>query len=294
MSTPPKKILPKFQAYYQLTKPGIIYGNLLTATAGFLLASRHHINLLLLFETLLGTSLVIASGCVINNYLDREIDAKMARTKNRALVLATIPVVNALLFATIIGLLGFCILSVFTSTLVYYIGLLGFVDYVILYGYTKRRSVHGTLIGSISGATPILAGYCAARGHFDSGAAIVFLILAIWQMPHFYGIAMYRYKDYKAAGIPVLPVARNMRAAKIQTLAYIAGFIIAVSLLTLYAYTGYTFLIMMTIVSLAWFIKGIRLYNMKNDSLWGRKMFLFSLIVITVFSAMLSIGARLP
>ncbi|MDB5182669.1 MAG: cyoE [Candidatus Saccharibacteria bacterium] len=283
-----------FKKYYQLTKPGIIYGNILTATAGFLLASRHHIDVLLLLETLAGTSLIIGSGCVFNNYMDRGIDAKMARTKKRALVQETIPVANALLFGSIIGLIGFCILSVFTSTLVFYIGLIGFIDYVVLYGYFKRRSVHGTLVGSISGATPILAGYCAARGHFDSGAAIVFLIMAVWQMPHFYGIAMYRFKDYKAAGIPVLPVAKNMRAAKLQTLVYIIGFIVACALLTLYSYTGYIFLGVMVIVSLMWFIKGIRLYNIKEDSLWGRKMFLFSLIVVMTLSAMLSVGARLP
>jgi protoheme IX farnesyltransferase len=282
------------KAYYALTKPGIIYGNLLTAAAGFLLASRHHVDLWLLLATLAGTSLVIASGCVFNNYIDRDIDKKMARTKKRALVLKTIPAPGALLFAAIIGTAGFLILQVYTNALVVAIGLLGFIDYVILYGYAKRRSVYGTLVGSISGATPVLAGYCAARGHFDGGAAIVFLILATWQMPHFYAIAMYRYEDYKAAGIPVLPVVKGMQAAKTQILAYIIVFIIANSLLTICGYTGYIYLVVMVLLGLVWLGKGLRSFKDNNDSLWGRKMFLFSLIVILSTSAMLSVGARLP
>ena len=280
--------------YYNLTKPGIIYGNVLNATAGFLLASRYHINLPLLAATLLGTSLVVASGCVFNNYLDREIDKKMARTKQRALVIKTISVRNALIFATVLGILGFTLLAVFTNWLVVVIGLIGFVDYVIIYGYAKRHSVHGTLVGSISGAVPILAGYCAASGQLDSAAVIAFLLLAAWQMPHFYGIAMYRYDDYKRAGLPVMPVARGMLATKLQTLFYIVIFMAIASLLTIYHYTGYIYLAVMLLVGLAWFTKGVRLFNGKDDRLWGRKMFLFSLIVVLVMAVMLSLGARLP
>jgi protoheme IX farnesyltransferase len=158
--------------YYRLTKPGIIYGNLISATAGFLLASNHHINLWLLLATLAGTSLVIASGCVFNNYLDRNIDKKMARTKKRALVLKTIPVINALVFAMVLFIAGFAVLGLYTNWLVVVIGLVGFVDYVVLYGYSKRHTMHSTLVGTVAGATPILAGYCAARGHFDSGAIL--------------------------------------------------------------------------------------------------------------------------
>ncbi len=280
--------------YYQLTKPGIIYGNLLNATAGFLLASRHQINLALLAATLAGTSLVVASGCVFNNYIDRDIDKKMARTKKRALVLKNIPVRNALAFATILGLVGFGLLSLFTNRLVVLIGLVGFVDYVIWYGYTKRRTVHGTLVGSISGAAPIVAGYCAVTGRVDSAAVVIFLMLAVWQMPHFYGIAMYRHDDYRAAGLPVLTVARGMLATKLQTLIYIGVFIALTSLLTAYHYTGYTYLTVMLLAGLYWLVKGIRLFSSKDDKLWGRKMFLTSLVVVLVMAVMLSVGSRLP
>jgi protoheme IX farnesyltransferase len=113
-------------------------------------------------------------------------------------------------------------------------------------------------------------------------------------MPHFYGIAMYRYNDYKRAGLPVMPVARGMLATKLQTLIYIVIFMAIASLLTIYHYTGYCYLVVMLLVGLAWFVKGVRLFNIKDDKLWGRKMFLFSLIVVLVMAVMLSLGARLP
>jgi heme o synthase len=280
--------------YYQLTKPGIIYGNLLYATAGFLLASRHSVDLILLAITLLGTSLVIASGCVFNNYLDRSIDKKMVRTKKRALVIKTIPARTALIFATVLGVLGFLILIVGTNWLVVTIGIIGFIDYVVLYGYAKRHSVHSTLVGSISGASPIIAGYCAASGRFDGAAVIIFLMLAAWQMAHFYGIAMYRHDDYKAAGIPVLPVVKGMRAAKNQTLVYIVLFIALSSLLTVYGYTGWAYLLVMVPLGVVWLARGLLTYNNKDDRLWGRKIFLFSLIVTLVTVAMFAAGPHLP
>lgn len=286
-----KKML---REYYQLTKPGIIYGNVINATAGFLLASPHYVDWWLLVAVLLGSSLVIASGCVFNNYIDRKVDAKMTRTKHRALVEGRISTVSALIYATALGLIGFTLLAVYTNWLVVLIGLVGFVDYVVVYGIAKRYTEHSTLIGSISGATPILAGYCAASGHLDIGAWLAFLILIIWQMPHFYGIAMYRRDDYKKAGLPILSVARGMRATKIQTLVYIAAFTVATSLLTVFHYTGYIYLTIMLIVGLSWLVRGLRLYNIGNDAKWGRKMFLYSLLVIMVTSVMLSVGARLP
>ena len=280
--------------YYQLTKPGIIYGNVMTAAAGFLLASKWHVDVRLFLATIVGTSLVIAAACVTNNYIDRGIDIKMARTKKRALVSGSIAPKNAIAFAVILGLLGFLVLIAYSTLQVAAIGAAALVDYVLLYGVAKRRSVHGTLVGSFAGAAPILAGYVAARGHFDSGALVVFLILLLWQMPHFYAIASYRFNDYKAAGLPVLPVKSGVRAAKRQILAYIAAFIIATTLLTVLGYTGYIYLFVMTAIGLLWFRYGLRGFKTADDKLWSRKMFLISLVVILVVSIMMPLGAILP
>ena len=281
--------------YYKLTKPGIIRGNILTAAGGFLLASKGHIQPWLFLAMLVGTSLVIASACIFNNVLDRKIDHAMERTKDRALVSGTISVRNANIFATVLGISGMVILIAYTNLLTAFIGIVGFISYVIIYGYAKRESVHGTLIGTISGATPIVAGYCAVTNQFDLGAALLFLILVFWQMAHFFGIAMYRHDDYAAAKIPVLPVVKGMHRTKIQTQLYGLGFIAATLALSVFGYTGVTFAVVMAIIGTYWFYLGLKdLRSTKDDSKWGKKMFLFSLLVIAMLSLMLGVNSLLP
>jgi len=275
--------------YYQLTKPGIIYGNALAAIGGFLLASKGHFDLLLFAAMLVGSSLVIASGCVFNNYLDREIDANMARTKKRALVSGRVSGASALVYASVLGLVGFTALAAYTNWLTVGIGVVGIVFYVIVYGFAKRHSVHGTLVGAISGATPPVAGYCAVTGHFDLGALLLFLILVFWQMPHFYAIAMYRAKDYAAAKIPVLPVVKGLQVTKVQMLVYVISFVFATALLTRFGYTGYSYLAAMTLVGVVWLKKCLQGFSAPNSDIWARSMFKFSLIALLVFCLMISI-----
>ncbi len=280
--------------YYQLAKPGIIYGNALTAIGGFLLASKGHVRPSLFFGMLAGTCLVIGSACVYNNYLDRSIDTKMARTKKRALVTGLISGRNALIYATFLGIVGFSLLIALTNVLTVLIGLIGFIFYVVIYGIGKRKSVHGTIIGTIPGAAPIVAGYCAVTGRLDLGAAILFFIMVFWQMPHFYGIALARLEDYTAAGIPLLPVKRGAEVTKRQMMLYIFGFILSTTALSFFGYTGYIFAIIMGLMGLYWLIRGAKEYNKFSNELWGRKMFLRSLVALLLFSFLLSISVVLP
>ena len=280
--------------YYQLTKPGIIYGNALTAIGGFLLAAKGHVQPSLFFGMLAGTCLVIASACVFNNFIDRSIDIKMARTKKRALVTGLISGRIALIYATTLGVVGFILLITLTNILTVLIGLIGFIFYVVVYGIGKRKSVHGTIIGTIPGAAPIVAGYCAVTGRFDLGAAILFFIMVFWQMPHFYGIALARLKDYRAAGIPLLPVKRGAEVTKRQMLFYVVGFILSTTALTISGYSGYTFAIVMGLMGLYWLVRGTMEYRKYTDEIWGKKMFLRSLATLLLFSFMLSISVVLP
>ncbi|SPY76620.1 Protoheme IX farnesyltransferase [Providencia rustigianii] len=193
-----------FKQYLQVTKPGIIFGNLISVIGGFLLASKGSIDYPLFIATLLGVSLVVASGCVFNNYIDRDIDRIMERTKNRPLVKGLIDPKVSLIYATVLGIAGMVLLLVAANALAMLLALIGFIVYVGLYSlYMKRKSVYGTLIGSLSGAAPPVIGYCAVTNEFDAGALILLLIFSLWQMPHSYAIAIFRFKDYKAANIPV-------------------------------------------------------------------------------------------
>jgi protoheme IX farnesyltransferase len=280
--------------YYRLAKPGIIYGNIITTIGGFFLASRGHINLGLLLATVVGTSLVIGSACVFNNYIDRGIDARMKRTQRRPLVSEVISVRNALIYGTILCVLGFLVLGEFTNWLVVGLGFIAFVFYVVFYGLAKRKSVHGTLVGTIPGAAPVVAGYVAVTDHFDAGALILFLILVVWQMPHFYSIAMYRFDDYSAAGLPVMPVKKGMMATKFQIIAYTIVFIPALLALTVYGYAGYSYLFVMELFALVWLTLAVRGLHVKDDKQWARKMFFVSLSIILALSIMLAVGSVLP
>lgn len=279
--------------YYRLTKPGIIYGNLLTAIAGFFLGAMGHFHLGLFLAMSIGTSLSIGSACVLNNYIDRNIDKKMTRTKNRALATGTISVRNAIIYAGMLGIAGIVILYFYTNLLTVVVGLIGVIDYLLFYGIGKRKSVHGTLIGAISGATPIVAGYTAATNRFDLTALLLFLVLVVWQMPHFYAIAIYRLKDYTAAHIPVMPVVKGISATKIQILIYILVFFLSILLLSFFGHTGAVFLITMGALSMFWLYKGVLGFGKVDDEKWARTMFVVSLLIITGLSLIIPLDSIL-
>lgn len=278
------------KSYYYLAKPGIVYGNAITAIAGFFLATDGTFNVGLFVAMLVGICLVMASGCVFNNYIDRGIDKKMARTKKRALVSGKISGQSALVYGTILGVIGFGSLVLWTNWLTVAAAAVGFVDYVVLYGIAKRGTVHGTVVGSIAGAVPPVVGYVAVTNQFDMGALLLFLILVCWQMPHFYAIATYRLKDYKAAGIPVLPAVSGERIAKVTILAYVILFAIMATLLYTNGYTNIVYLVVMLLLSVAWFWLGVRGFHTANNAAWAKKMFKFSLIVLLTFSVLISFG----
>jgi protoheme IX farnesyltransferase len=267
--------------YYLMTKPGIIMGNLITLAAGFLLASKGNIDYKLFFAVFMGLIFVIASACVFNNYIDRAIDKKMERTKNRALAQGLIQGRNAILFGTILGIIGGLILFFFTNLLTLAVTASGFFIYVILYSFWKSRTIYGTAIGSIAGAVPPVAGYCAASNELDAGALVLFLMLVLWQMPHFFSIAIFHLKDYAAAGIPVLPVERGMLRTKVHMAIYIVCFIASAAMLTFLNYTGYAYLTVAAGIGLAWLGLCLKGFSSTNDTLWGKQMFRLSLVLIT-------------
>jgi protoheme IX farnesyltransferase len=281
--------------YYSLTKPGVLYGNALTVAAGYFLASRGELDIWLFLAVFVGSSLIIGSACVLNNYLDQDIDAIMERTKTRAIVSGKIKGNRAVIFSISLGAVGLAILLLWTNLLVAILGIIGFITYVVFYGMqSKRRSIHGTLVGSISGAVPILAGYCAVSNMIDIGAVLVFIILFAWQFPEFYSIAIYRRKEYAAAGVPVLPVVKGLDRTKREIVMYTALFVIACLLLTVFSYTGYIYAAVMGISGIYWLWLAFQGFTAPDSDAWARRMFRFSMIIILLLCIMLSVGPLLP
>lgn len=268
------------QPYISLAKPGIIWGNSMTAIGGFALASKGFANWPLFFSMLLGLSLIIGSACVFNNVIDRKADEKMARTRNRPLVTRALSPSQALVFASSLLPLGTLGLILSTNALTTATALAGFFFYVGIYSFWKYRSVHGTLLGSIAGGAPPLVGYFAVRPELDLGALALFLILIFWQMPHFYSIAIVRSNDYAAASIPVLPVIKGIQTTKIHIFFYTLGFGCVVLLPTVFGYTGYFYAACASILSATWIWLSIQGFRSSADLFWARKIFLSSLAII--------------
>lgn len=218
----------------------------------------------------------------------------MERTKNRALVQKTILGRNAIIYAIFLGLVGFIFLALFTNLLTVFLAFIGFFFYVVVYGIGKRRSIYGTLIGSISGAVPPVVGYCAVSNRFDMGAFILFMILVFWQMPHFYSIALYRLKDYAAASIPVFPLKKGIYCTKVHMLCYVIAFIISASMLFLFGYTGYIYLTVIMILGFVWLLFAIKGFWVTDTTRWARKMFIFSLVIIVVICLMIAVDIVRP
>lgn len=285
----------KVTAYYQLTKPGVLYGNVLTGAAGFLLASAGDIDWLLFVAAIAGMTLVIAAACVINNYLDRDIDSIMERTKSRPSVSGAVKPSYILAYGVVLLILGVGTLALWTNALVVSIGVLGFVTYVWLYGaLSKRKSIHGTLVGSISGAMPIAGGYAAVSGQVDAGLIIAFLIMFFWQFPEFYSIAIYRRKEYAAAHVPVMSVVKGTRSTIIQIYIYTLLYVASTLLLTVFGYTGVIYLVVMAIAGAYWVWLAGKGLTTKTPEAWARRMFRFSMITILLLCVMVSIGPVLP
>ena len=285
------KLKSRLQAYVQVTKPGIIMGNLISVAGGFLLAAKGNVDLTLMFTTMIGLSLVVASGCSINNCIDRDIDAKMQRTRNRVTVTGKLSVRAVMIYGISLGVIGFGMLAIFTNSLAVLFAAIGYLVYVGVYSlYMKRHSVYGTLVGSFSGAVPPVVGYCAVRGEMDAGAVILLLMFSLWQMPHSYAIAIFRFDDYAAANIPVLPVAEGITKAKLHIVLYIAVFALVAALLPLAGYTGIAFMAVTFATSLWWLAMALRGYRHGiNLQSWARQVFGFSIVTITALSVTMAL-----
>lgn len=221
----------KLRLYYKLTKPGIVQGNAIHTLAAALLASAWVPQWQPIIGVLIGTSLVIASACIVNNYFDHKIDKKMNRTKARASATGEIPLLHGVLLAALLLIAGLVVLYLYTNLIVIALGVIAYISYAFIYTLSKTRTVYSTLIGSVPGALPAMAGYVAVDGKLSLAAWCVFFLIAAWQMPHFYAISIFRKKEYKAAGVPVLGVVRTFQRVKAHILFYLTLYTVAVAVL---------------------------------------------------------------
>lgn len=269
----------------QTVKTGIIKSNLIPMFAGLTLAMYK--NQYGLFEKLpevifatVGSALVIGAAGAFNNVYDRDIDSVMERTKNRPTVTGVMPVKNTIILAVVMSILGLGILCA-ASPLASLMGFLGLFFYVVPYTmWTKRRTVWNTEVGSISGAIPPFIGWAAISNDIFHPASLgLFIVMVIWQMPHFYAIAIRKHVDYKAASVPMLPVAKGMRRTYIQSNIYL---VLLIASSALFSPLSIGIALVALLLGMAWLALSIYGYrNMEQDK-WAKIMFIYSLLYMMI------------
>lgn len=271
---------------FRLMKPGIVGLVLVSTLTGLYFGSAGTVEFTLILKTLAGLGLATAGACALNNYLDRDIDSLMARTKKRALVKGTINPSDALILSAVLLLTGFAILITDVNMITAAFTAVAVFTYVVLYGMIlKRRSSYANQIGGLAGALPPVIGYVAVTGSLSIEAMALFLIVAVWQQPHALSLAL-RYKDdYADAGIPVVPVVKGVNATKLRIAIY-SLILLPVSFLPFtLGMAGMGFLVATAIAGTLFAFFSIRFLLSNKDR--DMKLFFYSIVYLTaVFTAM--------
>ncbi|ASS71786.1 heme o synthase [Bacillus atrophaeus] len=281
--TMPKQTLTKILA--QTIKTGIIKSNLIPMFAGLTLALyTYHFSLLEkvpeIIYALIGSVLVMGAAGAFNNLYDRDIDSIMERTKNRPTVTGEIKPRTVLWLGIFMSTFGIIILA-FASSLAAFLGFLGLFFYIVPYTMlSKRRTIYNTEIGSISGAMPPLLGWAAIYPDITHPAIIgLFVITVIWQMPHFYAIAIRKHEEYKAAKVPMLPVVKGIKRTYIQTNIYLVA-LVAISVL--FGSLSIGLMLVALLLGVLWLMLSLLGYKKMDSEKWAKSMFIFSLLHMTI------------
>lgn len=196
----------RIEAYIELTKPRMVVMILITTAAGFYLGTQGAMNWMLFGHTIIGAGLTAAGVLGLNQYLERDIDAKMSRTQSRPLPAGRIHGLEALIFCVILTAGGMLYLTTYVNPLSGFVISLIVVSYLFIYTPLKRSTSLCTLIGAFPGALPPVVGWVAAQGKISSSTFVLFAILFLWQLPHSLAIAYIYREDYAKAGLKLLPV----------------------------------------------------------------------------------------
>ncbi len=250
----PLTISAKVGAYLELTKPRITFMVVLSALAGFCMASKGSINWIQFLHFALGVSLLSSGTSTLNQFIERESDKLMRRTMSRPLPAGKLSATAALMFGLLTALLGEAYLALVVNPLTAWLGLAALVSYVLMYTPLKQRTTLCTAIGAFPGALPPLLGWAAASNELALGGAVMFAILFLWQFPHFHAIAMMYAEDYARANIKMLPVVEpDLKSTSLQIIGY-AALLMPISFLPFFlGMSGWVYLIAAILLG-TWFL----------------------------------------
>ncbi len=246
--------------YIQLTKPRITWLILMSTGVGFFFGAGPGWSWLVLLHTTLGTGLIASGTAALNQWWERDADARMPRTQKRPLPSNRMSSAKAMWFGIALSVLGFVELWLGANLLTAVLGLFTLTTYLFIYTPLKLRTPHSTTVGAIPGAMPPVIGYAAAHGSLNLEAAALFAILFLWQFPHFYSIAWLYREDYSRAGIKMLPVVDETGERTARQILIYAALLIPVSLSpTWLGMAGNIYLVGALLLSFTYLYFGLRI-----------------------------------
>lgn len=267
--------------YFELTKPRITWLILMSVAVGYYFGLRGgEWRWLVLFHTLLGTGLLASGTAALNEWYEREDDAKMHRTRLRPIPSGRVSPRRAVVFGATISVLGFVELALAVNPLAAIWGATTLITYLFVYTPLKRHTPHSTTIGALPGAMPPLIGYAAAAGALHAEAWALFAILFLWQFPHFLSIAWLYREDYGRAGIRMLPVVEPDGRATAQQIVLCSVLLLPASLAPgLLEMSGRVYLFGAAALGLAFLYTGLRV-AFERTNVRARRVLLASVLYL--------------
>ena len=280
--------------YLELTKPRVVALIVLTAIVGTLLATPGMPPLNALVFGNLGIALAAGSAATINHVLDRQIDARMARTRGRPLPTGALDYRQALVFAAVLALSSMLVLVLLVNTLTAVLTFCSMIGYAVVYTvWLKRATPQNIVIGGAAGAAPPVLGWAAVTNTIDPHALLLFLIIFAWTPPHFWALAIARRNDYARAGIPMLPVTHGVEFTRLHVLLYT----VILCLVTLLPYvtgmSGLIYLAAALVLNGRFLVHAVRLKVTRRDDL-PMRVFRFSISYLMWLFLALLVDHYLP
>ena len=285
------KFLTQFKKIIVITKPGITRAQVLTVSIGFFLANQSILLNLHYFYLVIGTYFVSSAACAANSMLEKDIDSKMNRTKNRPMPSNQVSTKTALILIVICLLVGLFLLQLINLS-VLFVAVLTFITYVFVYTPMKKYSWLNTPIGAIPGALPLIGGWFAAGTPLHLAVISLFFTLFCWQIPHFYALSIMYYEDYKSANLKMLPLYKGGISATKRQIIFFTLLMAASSIYPFFIhFLGIQYLIGMVILSIVFIIYATK--AIKDLKMNAKKLFILSIIYLPLWFILIIIDILL-
>jgi protoheme IX farnesyltransferase len=280
--------------YYELCKPRVVALIIFTAIVGMLLATPGMVPWQPLLFGTLGIGMAAASAAAINQIVDQRVDADMLRTRNRPLPTGHLSNAQALVFASILGIVSMAILVLLVNPLSAILTLCSLIGYAFIYTlYLKRATPQNIVIGGAAGAAPPVLGWVAVTGQIDPNSLLLFLIIFAWTPPHFWALAIHRRDEYSKVNIPMLPVTHGIAFTRLQVLLYTIILVAVTALPFAVHMSGWLYFVGAMILGAVFLAYTIKLQFGKDPRI-AIKTFGYSILYLMLLFALLLVDHYVP